>query len=91
MHWTENLPICSIDEAWVSSPLNKVKFGTLKPGDRGSIISLIILCSGPMSFKALIGCGFRPCSGWLGSILCSTLYGLGRTSSLCSFSSSKFG
>ncbi|CAL2229070.1 unnamed protein product [Prunus armeniaca] len=23
MHWTENLPICSTDEAWGSSPLNK--------------------------------------------------------------------
>ncbi|KAI5317437.1 hypothetical protein L3X38_037144 [Prunus dulcis] len=31
----ENLPICSTEEAWGSSPLNKVKFGTLKPGDRG--------------------------------------------------------
>ncbi|CAL8117105.1 unnamed protein product [Prunus armeniaca] len=79
MHWTVNLPICSTDEAWVSSPLNKVKFGTLKHGDRGSIISLIILCSALMSFKALIGCGFCPCcSGWLGSILCSTLYGLAK-------------
>ena len=35
MHWTENLPMCSTDEAWGSSPLNKVKFGTLKPGDKG--------------------------------------------------------
>ncbi|CAL8988541.1 unnamed protein product [Prunus brigantina] len=30
----KNLPICSTDEAWVSSLLNKVKFGTLKPRDR---------------------------------------------------------
>ncbi|CAL8105073.1 unnamed protein product [Prunus armeniaca] len=35
MYWIENLPICSTDKAWVSYPLNKVEFGTLKPGNRG--------------------------------------------------------
>ncbi|CAL2271598.1 unnamed protein product [Prunus armeniaca] len=39
MHWTVNLPICSTDEAWVSSPLNKVKFGTLKLEDKGGPFS----------------------------------------------------